>query len=147
GALTATLGGLDGLVFTAGIGEHAAEIRRRVCERCGWLGLVLDPASNGRGADDRAPDDQGARDGRDNTFAQRRGRVAALRATGEATMFEVSATPLSGKKGLVLGIANEHSIAYGCAKAFRALGADLAITYLNEKAKRFVEPLANELGA
>ena len=62
-------------------------------------------------------------------------------------MIEVSPTPLSGKKGLVLGIANEHSIAYGCAKGFRALGADLAITYLNEKAKRFVEPLANELGA
>jgi len=62
-------------------------------------------------------------------------------------MIEVSSTPLSGKKGLVLGIANEHSIAYGCAEAFRALGADLAITYLNEKAKRFVEPLANELGA
>ena len=60
-------------------------------------------------------------------------------------MIEVSSTPLSGKKGLVLGIANEHSIAYGCAKGFRALGADLAITYLNEKAKRFVEPLANEL--
>jgi enoyl-[acyl-carrier protein] reductase I len=62
-------------------------------------------------------------------------------------MIGVSPTPLSGKKGLVLGIANEHSIAYGCAKGFRALGADLAITYLNEKAKRFVEPLANELGA
>src|SRR5208282_6547751 len=62
-------------------------------------------------------------------------------------MIEVSSTPLSGKKGLVLGIANEHSIAYGCAKGFRALGADLAITYLNEKARRFVEPLANELGA
>ena len=62
-------------------------------------------------------------------------------------MIVVSPTPLSGKKGLILGIANEHSIAYGCAKAFRTLGADLAITYLNEKAKRFVEPLANELGA
>ena len=37
--------------------------------------------------------------------------------------------------GLVLGIANEHSIAYGCAKAFRALGAELAITYLNDKAR------------
>jgi len=62
-------------------------------------------------------------------------------------MVEVSSTPLSGKKGLVLGIANAHSIAYGCAKAFRVLGADLAITYLNDKAKPFVEPLANELGA
>src|SRR5262249_52616471 len=54
---------------------------------------------------------------------------------------------LKGAKALVVGVANEHSIAYGCAKAFRELGADLAITYLNEKAKRFVEPLARELGA
>jgi acetate kinase len=49
GALAATLGGLDGLVFTAGIGEHAAEIRRRVCERSRWLGIVLDSDANGRG--------------------------------------------------------------------------------------------------
>jgi enoyl-[acyl-carrier protein] reductase I len=52
---------------------------------------------------------------------------------------------LEGKKGLIVGIANENSIAWGCAKAFRALGADLAVTYLNDKAKRFVEPLAREL--
>ena len=54
---------------------------------------------------------------------------------------------LKGKKALVVGIANEHSIAYGCAKAFRELGADLAITYLNEKARPYVEPLARELEA
>ena len=54
---------------------------------------------------------------------------------------------LKGRKGLIVGIANEQSIAWGCAKAFRALGADLAVTYLNEKAKRFVEPLARELEA
>jgi len=54
---------------------------------------------------------------------------------------------LQGKKALVIGIANEHSIAYGCAKAFRELGADLAITYLNEKARPYVEPLARELDA
>jgi len=54
---------------------------------------------------------------------------------------------LKGKKALVAGIANEHSIAYGCAKAFKQWGADLAITYLNEKAKAFVGPLAEELGA
>jgi len=54
---------------------------------------------------------------------------------------------LKGKKALVAGIANEHSIAYGCAKAFRQWGADLAITYLNEKAKAFVGPLAEELEA
>jgi enoyl-[acyl-carrier protein] reductase I len=54
---------------------------------------------------------------------------------------------LHGKRALVIGIANEHSIAYGCARVFRQLGADLAITYLNEKARPHVEPLARELGA
>jgi enoyl-[acyl-carrier protein] reductase I len=54
---------------------------------------------------------------------------------------------LKGAKALVIGIANDQSIAYGCAKAFRELGAELAITYLNEKARRFVEPLARELEA
>jgi enoyl-[acyl-carrier protein] reductase I len=47
----------------------------------------------------------------------------------------------------VTGIANDQSIAWGCAKAFRALGAELAITYLSEKAKPYVEPLAQELGS
>jgi enoyl-[acyl-carrier protein] reductase I len=50
-------------------------------------------------------------------------------------------------KALVVGIANEHSIAYGCAQAFRELGAELAITYINEKTKTYVEPLAKKLGA
>ena len=54
---------------------------------------------------------------------------------------------LLGKKALVVGIANEHSIAYGCGRAFRELGADIAVTYLNEKAMKFVEPLAGELEA
>jgi enoyl-[acyl-carrier protein] reductase I len=54
---------------------------------------------------------------------------------------------LEGRKGLIVGIANEHSIAWGCAKAFRMLGAELAVTYLNDKAKKFVEPLARELDA
>jgi enoyl-[acyl-carrier protein] reductase I len=54
---------------------------------------------------------------------------------------------LHGKRALVLGIANEHSIAYGCARVFRQLGAELAITHLNEKARPYVEPLAEELGA
>ena len=52
---------------------------------------------------------------------------------------------LKGVRALVVGIANDSSIAYGCAKAFRELGADLAITYLNEKAKPYVEPLARQL--
>jgi enoyl-[acyl-carrier protein] reductase I len=62
-------------------------------------------------------------------------------------MIDIKLPPLAGKKGLVLGIANENSIAYGCADAFRALGAELAISYLNEKAKQYVEPLAKNLGA
>ena len=53
---------------------------------------------------------------------------------------------LHGKKGLVVGIANDRSIAFGCAQAFREAGADLAVTYLNDKAKPFVEPLAREVG-
>ena len=52
-----------------------------------------------------------------------------------------------GKRGLIVGIANEHSIAWGCAAAFRALGAELAVTYRTEKARKFVEPLAEELEA
>ena len=62
-------------------------------------------------------------------------------------MAQVHNPVLAGKKALVVGIANEHSIAYGCANAFRKLGADLAITYLNEKARPHVAPLAEALGA
>lgn len=62
-------------------------------------------------------------------------------------MIDIPPLNLAGKKGVVIGIANDQSIAYGCARAFRTLGADLAVTYLNEKAKRFVEPLAQNLGA
>jgi len=54
---------------------------------------------------------------------------------------------LQGKKALVVGIANDSSIAYGCAKAFREVHADVAITYLNERARPHVEPLAKELEA
>jgi acetate kinase len=49
GALAAVLGGIDALVFTAGIGENSAEIRRRICEASAWLGIELDPASNDTG--------------------------------------------------------------------------------------------------
>lgn len=54
---------------------------------------------------------------------------------------------LEGKKILIMGIANDSSIAWGCAKAYRALGAELAITYLNPKAEAFVRPLAEQVGA
>ncbi len=54
---------------------------------------------------------------------------------------------LADRKALVVGVANDQSIAYGCAKAFRAAGADLAITWLNDKARPYVEALAIDLGA
>jgi enoyl-[acyl-carrier protein] reductase I len=56
-------------------------------------------------------------------------------------------TTLAGKKGLIVGIANADSIAFGCAQACRNAGADLAITYLNEKAEPHVRPLADMLGS
>lgn len=52
---------------------------------------------------------------------------------------------LQGKRGLVVGIANEHSIAWGCARAFRDAGAEVAVTWLNDKARPHVEPLAEQL--
>jgi len=55
-------------------------------------------------------------------------------------------TRLTGKRGLVVGIANDASIAAGCAAAFSAAGAELAATYLNEKARHFVQPVTDALG-
>ena len=54
---------------------------------------------------------------------------------------------LKGKKGLIVGIANRNSIAYGCAEVLRGAGAELAVTYLNAKAEPFVRPLAEQLGS
>jgi enoyl-[acyl-carrier protein] reductase I len=54
---------------------------------------------------------------------------------------------LAGKKGLIIGIANDQSIAWGCASAMRSLGAELAITYLNVRSEAFVRPLADQLGS
>jgi enoyl-[acyl-carrier protein] reductase I len=54
---------------------------------------------------------------------------------------------LAGTKALVVGVANDQSIAYGCAKAFRTAGAELGVTWLNDKARPYVEPLAKELEA
>src|SRR3974390_727163 len=59
----------------------------------------------------------------------------------------MEALDLTRRKGLVIGIANEHSLAWSAAQHFRKGGADLAITYLNDKAKPFVEPLARQLSA
>lgn len=54
---------------------------------------------------------------------------------------------LKGRRGLVVGVANEHSIAFGCAAKLRGFGAELALTYLNEKSKPYVQPLAEQLEA
>lgn len=59
----------------------------------------------------------------------------------------MSSKLMAGKKILIVGIANDKSIAYGCAKKLKEHGAELAITYLNDKAERFVRPLADELDA
>lgn len=62
-------------------------------------------------------------------------------------MSDIPGLSLQGRKGLVTGIANDQSIAWGCARAFHKLGAELAITYLNEKARPHVEPLAQAVAA
>src|SRR6266550_2062602 len=54
---------------------------------------------------------------------------------------------LSGRKALVVGVANERSIAWGCAEAMHLAGAEIAMTYLNERARPFVEPLARQVEA
>ena len=54
---------------------------------------------------------------------------------------------MKDKKGLVVGVANEYSIAWGCARALHAAGGEVALTYLNDKAKPYVEPLAEEIKA
>lgn len=55
--------------------------------------------------------------------------------------------PLSGQRGLVLGVANEHSIAWGCARALQQQGAQVVMSCLNDKARPYVEPLAASIGA
>ena len=58
-----------------------------------------------------------------------------------------TAMHLRGKRGLIMGVANEHSIAWGCARAMHSLGAELALTYLDDKAKLWVQPLAEQIDA
>ncbi|RZT42969.1 enoyl-ACP reductase FabI [Cupriavidus agavae] len=62
-------------------------------------------------------------------------------------MVQVPNPPLSGARVLVVGVANQDSIAWGCARAFHELGAEVAMTYLNEKARPHVAPLAEQIGA
>ena len=60
---------------------------------------------------------------------------------------EAEMIDLTGKRGVIFGIANNKSIAYGCAEVLSGLGAELCITYLNDKARPYVTPLADQLGA
>jgi len=62
-------------------------------------------------------------------------------------MVQVPNPPLAGARVLVVGVANEDSIAWGCARAFRELGAEIAMTYLNDKAHPHVAPLAAQVDA
>jgi len=74
-------------------------------------------------------------------------KTISMSLTREMVVDVASRSLLSGRKGLVVGIANEHSIAYGCARMFHDCGAQLAVTWINEKTRGYVEPLARELAA
>lgn len=63
----------------------------------------------------------------------------------EDPIAQLNSTALAGKKAFILGIANDQSIAYGCARAMRRMGADIAMTYLNERTRDFTQPLADAL--
>ena len=144
GSLAAAAGGIDALVFTAGIGEHAPVIREQACRDAAWLGVVLDPVANQAGG----PRISAAASKVPVWVIPTNEELMIARHTVEDRGSGGAMNPLlKGFKVLVCGIANEHSIAYGCAKAFHELGANLAITYLNEKSKGYVEPLARQLEA
>ena len=168
GSLAAALGGLDALVFTAGIGENsAADPRAPSAATPRWLGVELDEAANAAGAarvsapgsrvervahrHQRRTDDRQRDPSAPHGLSCRRTRTRRERPDlkGEQTMdaLNVATKVLAGRKALVIGVANEHSIAWGCAKAFHELGAEVALTYLNEKSRPFVEPLARSIGA
>src|SRR5215475_4467816 len=112
------------------------QCRRRAADLAAGIGRCLLCDSDRRGADDRA------------AHAACAAPACISRAQGETRMIDVASLALlKGKKALVTGIANDQSIAWGCAKAFRAFGADVAVTYLNDKCKPYVEPLAKEIKA
>ena len=157
GMLTAAMGGIDAFVFT---GRHrreraghprgggtatcvarpqaclSGERKRRAIDLPRAVTRRLLCHSNRRGVDDRLAHAAGA------------ARACLAPAQGKASMIDLSTLALlKGKKALVTGIANDQSIAWGCAKAFHAFGADLAITYLSEKTKRYVDPLVKKVDA
>ena len=96
GALAAVLGGVDALVFTAGIGERSAEIRRRICEASAWLGVELDDAAN---------------DGHGPRISAAGSRVSAwVIPTNEELMIARHTGPLLGISGVAPGSAQHRSM-------------------------------------
>ena len=135
----------------AGLREsRLARPRARPCGQSRRRSADLDRCQPGRGVchpDRRRADDRPAHAGR---AAPGTNCGSCLMPPAEPVgpvQFDANLRRLENKKGLVIGIANENSIAYGCARAFRSFGAELAITYLNDKAKPYVEPLAGALEA
>jgi enoyl-[acyl-carrier protein] reductase I len=122
---------------------RAAALAATVIELAGRIAMAIDrsrlPQRRRRLADAAADRYVAMRKTRSPT--SRRQRMA------ESPLFAPESVTLAGKKGLVVGIANADSIAYGCARAFKFLGAELALSYYNDKAKPHVEPLATELDA
>jgi acetate kinase len=144
GALITSLGGLDGIVFTAGIGEHDAAMRARICAHLHWAGVEIDPQANAAHAPVISTPDSAIRIRVIPTDEERMIALHTLSAIKEPA--HAPLVDLSGKRGLVVGIANDHSIASGCAEAFRQCGARLGASYLNDKALPFVQPVAERLG-
>ncbi len=75
------------------------------------------------------------------------GTIMTMTAVDAAVALNDQLGPLRGKRGLVMGLANNRSIAWGIAKAARAAGAEIALTYQGEALERRVKPLAADLGA
>ena len=156
--LAAALQGVDALVFTAGVGENSAPVRAAIAGNLAWLGVSIDADANAKHArlisppDSRVavyvlPTDEELMIARHTWSLLSKNSKKPERRVMTIPVYPETAVALKGRKGLIVGIANESSIAWGCARAFRALGADLAVTYLNEKARKHVEPLARELEA
>ena len=162
GMLAAAIGGHRRLVFTAGVGE-----RRHHPRRDGKAGSPGSAQSSTRTANARSRQDlhlEGRQPRRNLRHSDRRRAMIARHTLGCPSAAEARPIPRTRRTAcndprfqarrssrartvLVAGIANDQSIAWGCAKAFCAFGAELAMTYLNDKAKKFVEPLARELKA
>jgi enoyl-[acyl-carrier protein] reductase I len=127
--------------FVASVGKYKLEITVAPWGE-GYLKINGKKISQIENAKDRRQAFRGLADAAEQYL-----RYQGLQSDSSQKIPTYKAKLLEGKKGLIVGIANDQSIAWGCAKAFRALGAEIAVTYLNEKARKYVEPLARELQA